>query len=81
MNNSIAVALIICGTLLITMPFVHNCFISQAIADIMMDYGRPVSINTRFNRSYYTACLAIGAAMILTAVVGALKFKTGKGTQ
>ncbi len=73
MNNSIAVALLMCGTLLIAAPFIHDWLGSQAIANIMVELDRPASINTNFSRSYYTASLVIGAAMILTAVIGSLR--------
>ncbi len=83
MNNSIAVTLIICGTLLIAAPFIHNWLFAQTIANVMVELERPASISTKFSRSYYTASLVIGAAMILTATVGAIRPKTlfGRGKE
>ena len=69
MKVSIAIALIVCGTVLIIAPYVSHSIGVGQVADVMSQLSKPVSLKTGLPKSYYTVCVISGLAMILTGAI------------
>jgi hypothetical protein len=70
MKNSIIISLIICGTFLIIVPFIHNSISAQQVVNTMALLKEPVHISSGLSRSYYMASTIIGAIMVLAGILG-----------
>jgi hypothetical protein len=73
MKNSVVITLIICGTFLTIVPFIHNSIISQQVANTMTLLDKPVDIKTSLSKSYYRVSTTIGATMILAGFISSLR--------
>jgi len=73
MKSSVAVALIISGTLLILAPYVSNAYGTSQVAIIMAQLHKDASINGNMPGWYDGACFVAGIAMILVAVFASLR--------
>ena len=65
MKPSIAIALIICGTALVTAPYVHRTIAMDQVAETMIKMGKPVNLSADLPDHADLACMAGGFAMIL----------------
>jgi len=69
MKVSVAIVLIICGTVLIIVPYVsHSIWMSQ-VADVMIQLSKTVNLKTGLPKSHDTVCMISGLAMILTGTI------------
>jgi len=68
MRSSVAVALIICGTVLILAPLIHNAIATGMVAWVMALTGKDVHLTADFPTYYYVACLIVGIAMVVIGI-------------
>jgi hypothetical protein len=73
MKSSLAITLLICGTVLVTVPFLANLGYMGIVAGLLDDGGR-VTLHGELPSEAYWAPIVIGTLMILVGV-GASCFK------
>ena len=78
MKSSVAVALIICGTVLILAPLIHNAIATGMVAWVMAFTREDVNLTADFPPYYYLACLIAGIAMVVIGVGKAFGSKPGQ---
>jgi hypothetical protein len=71
MKTSVAITLIVCGTVLICVPHIHTVIGTSQVARLMIERDKIVNITGGMPPFYDTACLIAGAAMIIAGVIGA----------
>ncbi|MBT7053442.1 MAG: hypothetical protein HN976_00035 [Lentisphaerae bacterium] len=69
MKSSVAIALIICGTVLIALPYIHNTVAMQQVANTMVALNKTVNLTADIPKHASTVCMLGGTIMI---VVGAI---------
>ena len=73
MKSSVAMALIICGTMLIAVPYIHNAVAMQQVTDTMAALNKPVNITASMPKYADTACMFGGIIMIVVGAVAGLR--------
>ncbi len=75
MKASVAVSLVLCGTLLILAPSVHNIVVAAMITVVMVQKSGHASIRADLPHfeALVVACVIAGAAMILFGVIGGFR--------
>ena len=76
MKSSVAIALIISGTVLILVPLIHSAITTGMAAWATAMLAKDVNLTAGLPRYYYVACMIAGVAMILVGTLSALKSKT-----
>jgi len=66
MKVSVAIVLIVCGTVLIIVPYVHTSFGISKTADVMIQLSKTVNLKGDLPKFYPTVCMISGLAMIFT---------------
>ena len=80
MKVSVAIALIVCGTVLIIVPYAHTSFGISKTADVMIQLSKTVNLKTGLPKSHDTVCMISGLAMILTGAISSfMKQKKDNG--
>jgi uncharacterized membrane protein len=69
MKVSVAIALIVCGTVLIIVPYVSHSISMSRVVDMSTQLSKPVSFKSGLPRSYDKNCMISGLAMILTGTI------------
>jgi hypothetical protein len=75
MKPSVAIALIICGTVLILSPLIHSAVLVGMAAWVMAFTHQDVKLSAHPPNYYYVACLIAGIAMVAIGTARALKSK------
>ena len=75
MNAPVAVFLILCGTLLILAPLLHNIVVTAMVTITMVQTGEDASIRADLPHfeALVVASVIVGAAMILCGVIGGFR--------
>jgi hypothetical protein len=68
MKSSVAIAMIVCGTILIALPHISSAISMHEVAKTMIALDKPVNLSSNFPKHTSSVCLLGGIAMI---VVGA----------
>lgn len=78
MRTAIAITLIVCGTLLILAPAIHNFFLAAQVADILTTRNDLTSVRggEPMTPIYSGVCWMVGVAMVAVAVLCSMKFST-----
>jgi TRAP-type mannitol/chloroaromatic compound transport system permease small subunit len=76
MKTSAAIALIVCGTVLILVPHIASVIGTAQVAHLIEDGKSDVSLNGGLNPAYMTWTIVAGILMIISGVAGALKAKS-----
>jgi hypothetical protein len=76
MKPAVAVALIVCGTVLILAPYVSSAIGDAMLFSLTKAVSHDVSYTNHLPEHYDTFCYIAGLAMIVTGTVGALGRKT-----
>jgi len=76
MKSSVAIAMIVCGTVLIAMPYIHNSVAMQQVTGTMVALNKPVNLTADMPKHADTACMLGGIAMIVVGAIAGLR--TGK---
>ena len=69
MRTLVAIALIVCGTALIAIPYVHSTFTTHQMADVMISLKSSADLTTSVPKYANFVCFIGGPIMI---IVGAL---------
>ena len=75
MKASVAIALIVCGTVLISVPYIHNVVVTGQVADTMAAMNKSVNITASMPKYADTACMLGGVVMILVGSIAGLRSK------
>ena len=73
MKSSVAIAMIVCGTILIALPYIHNTVAMQQVTHTMVALDKPVNLTADMPRHADTACLLGGILMIVVGAVAGLR--------
>ena len=77
MKSSVAIILIVCGTGLVAVPYIHNTIIMKQVTDTMVALDRTVNLTANMPRHADTVCMFSGIFMILAgAVMGLISSKS-----
>ena len=66
--------LVVCGTALIITPYIHTAAVMQRVADTMFAIDKPIIVGGVLSNYAAIVCLIIGAAMIIVGVIGGLRY-------
>ena len=72
MKSSVAIVLIICGTVLIIVPYIHNTLLMQQVTGTMAALGRDVDLRANMPEYADAVCIVGGAVMIAVGAVAGL---------
>ena len=72
MKTSIATTIIICGTLLIIVPYISHSIGTAQVVDAMTKLAEPVNLKTGLPKSFHTICIVSGILMIASGIIGSL---------
>ncbi len=70
MKTSVATTVIICGTLLIVVPYISCAIATSQVVDAMTELAKPVSLKTGLPKSLHLVCMVLGTLMIATGITG-----------
>jgi len=73
MKSSVAIALIVCGTILMATPYIHNGIVIGQVTDTMIALDESVNLTARMPRHADTACMVGGFIMILVGAIAGLR--------
>lgn len=73
MKSSVAIAMIVCGTILVLMPYVHNTLAMQQLTETMIALNKPVNLTGDLPKFGDTICIIGGIFMILVGAIAGLK--------
>ena len=76
MKPVVALALVVCGTLLILAPYVSNTIGTAEIANSMVQLQKEVNIHGDMPDWYALGCYAGGIGMIVTAIIASFSRQT-----
>jgi len=76
MKTSVAITLIVCGTVLIVVPHIYSVIQTALVARTMAELSKEVSFGTGVQKNFNIFCVLIGVVMILAGAMStALKSK------
>ncbi len=73
MKSSVTITLIICGTLLVTAPYIHNSIATQQLTNTMVALGKTVNLTADVPRYANVVAMLCGFVMILFGVIAGLQ--------
>ena len=73
MKSSVAITMIVCGTVLIAVPYIHNSVAMQQVANTMMALNKTVNLTADMPKYADTACMVGGIIMIVVGVIAGLR--------
>ncbi len=65
--------MIVCGTILIAVPYIHNTLGMQEVAEAMVALGKPVNLTAHMPKYTDTVCMIGGVLMILVGAISGLR--------
>jgi hypothetical protein len=75
MNSSVAIAMIVCGTILIALPYIHNTIAMQQVSSAMIALNKTVNLTADIPKHAGTVCVFGGIIMIVVGAVAGLRNK------
>ncbi len=73
MKSSVAITMIVCGTVLIAVPYIHNTVAMQQVAGTMMALNKTVSLTADMPKHADTVCMLGGIIMIVVGAIAGLR--------
>jgi len=73
MKSSVAIALIVCGTILVAMPYIHNTIAMGQVTETMAALNKPVNLTADMPKYADTVCMLGGIAMIVVGAIAGLR--------
>jgi hypothetical protein len=80
MKKSVAITLIICGTILIALPYLHNTIATKQVADAITALNKTVNLTADLPKYADALCMICGSLMILAGAIAGLT-SSGKGDE
>ncbi len=68
-----AIALIVCGTILIAIPYIHNTIAMRQLTDTMVALSKPVNLTADIPKHADTVCMLGGFIMIVVGAIAGLR--------
>ena len=65
--------MIVCGTILIAVPYIHNTIAMQQVSATMVALEKPVNLSANMQEHADTACMLGGIIMIIIGSFAGLK--------
>ena len=79
MKSSVAIVLIVCGTILIAVPHIHNTIVMWWVADTMVAMDKTVRLTGDIPKHADIVCMLGGITMIIVGAIAGLR--SGKPEQ
>ena len=79
MKSSVAIVLIVCGTILIAVPYIHDTVVMWQIADTAAAMGKTVRRTGDMPKHADIVCMPGGISMIIAGAISGLR--SGKPDQ
>ncbi len=79
MKTPVAVTLIVCGTVLIALPYIHNTLAMKQVVDTMVALNKTVNLTADVPRYADAVCMIGGIVMILAGAIAGLRFPSPQG--
>jgi len=73
MKSSVAIAMIVCGTVLIALPYIHSSVAMQQVTNTMVALGKTVNLTADMPKYADTACMLGGIIMIVVGGIAGLR--------
>ena len=73
MQASVAIVLILCGTILIAIPYIHNAVVMDQMTSAMTSLNKTVNLRADMPKHSDSACVIGGIVMIAVGGIGALR--------
>ncbi|MCF7709303.1 MAG: hypothetical protein K9N52_10435 [Verrucomicrobia bacterium] len=73
MKASVAITIIVCGTILIAVPYIHSTIAMQQLVGTMVALDKEVNLTADLPKHADTVCMLGGAAMIILGAVAGLR--------
>ena len=73
MKSSVAIALIVCGTILVAMPYIHNTIAMGQVTETMAALNKPVNLTADMPKYADPVCMLGGIIMIIVGAIGGLR--------
>jgi len=73
MKSSVAIALIVCGTILMATPYIHNGIVIRQVTDTMAALNDMVNVTVPMPKYANTACMVGGLIMIVVGAIAGLR--------
>ena len=73
MKSSVAITMIVCGTVLIAVPYIHNTVAMQQVTDTMVALDKPVNLTASMPEYADTACMLGGLIMVVIGSIAGLR--------
>lgn len=65
MKSSVAIAMIVCGTILVSLPHISSAIVMHEVATYMVALNKPVNLSSAFPKHTSSVCLFGGITMII----------------
>ena len=78
MKSSVAITLIVCGTILLAVPYLHNAMVFEQITDVINARDQSFEMNASMPRHADTLCMVGGGIMVLVGAFAGLR--TGRSS-
>ena len=78
MKSSVAIAMIVCGTILLAVPYLHNAMVIEQITDAMVALDQSVDLKAPMFRHAAILCMLGGGLMVLVGAIAGLR--TGRSS-
>ena len=78
MKTSVAIALIVCGTVLIAMPYIHNTIVMHRVTATMIALNKSVNLSADIPKNANFINILCGSSMVFVGAIAGLfsvKFK------
>jgi len=72
MKSSIAITMIVCGTILVAVPYIHNALVIKQVTSTMMALNKAVNVTSDMPRYASSVCMFGGIIMILAGAISGL---------
>ncbi len=72
MKSSVAIAMIVCGTILIAVPYIHSTISMQQVVETMVALNKTVNLTADMPKHADTACMVGGVIMIVVGAIAGL---------
>lgn len=73
MKTSIAIVMILCGTVLIAAPLINNAIAMQQVTSTMVALNRTVNLTSDMPKYVNATCMATGVLMVCVGAFAGLK--------
>lgn len=81
MKASVVITLIVCGTILVAIPYIHNTVAVKQLTDTMVALSKPVNLTADLPKYADIVCMTGGFMMIIAGVIAGLPSEKSSSLQ